>query len=208
VKSRTEVRRQAILDAAAAEFQRNGFERTSMDHVAARAQCSKVTLYSYFESKEQLFYEAIVAAIDREFIDLFGMLKDSTDPVNEALLSFGERFVFLVASPRVRSLRCLIMSASVHGDSDLSRRCFAAGPEPVKKVCAAYLSRAHERGELRVPDPKLAGQQLLALLESEWLDGLFYRVGPKLTKQGARDSAARAVYAFCSMYHASSAPSD
>ncbi|KAF1020397.1 MAG: hypothetical protein GAK30_02541 [Paracidovorax wautersii] len=200
MKSKSETRRQAMLDAAAVAFQAGGFERTSMEDIAARAQCSKVTLYGYFESKEQLFYESIVAAVDREFIALAGLLQDPVAPVEAVLLGFGERFISLIASPRVRSLRGLVTAAATHGATDLGLRCYKAGPEPVKKVCTRYLAQVHAQGQLRIPDPELAGLQLRALLEAEWLDALFYGAPARPTRRRIHESTQRAVQAFLAIY--------
>ena len=46
-----------ILAAARAEFFANGFSATSIEAVAARAGVSKVTVYSWFKNKENLFAE-------------------------------------------------------------------------------------------------------------------------------------------------------
>ena len=56
----TDLKRDAILKAAAAEFRANGFEATSMDRIAAVAEVSKCTVYNHFPSKEELFAETIV----------------------------------------------------------------------------------------------------------------------------------------------------
>src|ERR1700749_5333179 len=45
----------AIVQAAIVEFRDNGFEATSVDKVAARAEVSKRTLYNHFPSKDELF---------------------------------------------------------------------------------------------------------------------------------------------------------
>lgn len=55
----TDRKRDAIIQAAIAEFRENGFNGTSMDRVAAVADVSKRTVYNHFPSKEELF-EAIL----------------------------------------------------------------------------------------------------------------------------------------------------
>ncbi|WP_349811935.1 TetR/AcrR family transcriptional regulator [Xanthomonas dyei] len=54
-------KRGAILAAARALFQRDGFEGTSMDSIAGQARVSKATLYAYFASKEVLFRTTLEA---------------------------------------------------------------------------------------------------------------------------------------------------
>jgi AcrR family transcriptional regulator len=51
---RHDVRRR-LLDAALAEFTRHGYDRTSLDQVAAAAGFSKGAIYSNFTGKEDLF---------------------------------------------------------------------------------------------------------------------------------------------------------
>src|SRR3954471_24775417 len=55
----TDRKRDAIVQAAIVEFRANGFEATSVDKVAARAEVSKRTLYNHFPSKDELFAEIL-----------------------------------------------------------------------------------------------------------------------------------------------------
>src|ERR1700733_5503662 len=51
----SERKRQAIATAALTLFARDGYERTSVDAIAAEAGGSKRTVYSHFGDKENLF---------------------------------------------------------------------------------------------------------------------------------------------------------
>jgi AcrR family transcriptional regulator len=51
-----DAKRRQIVEAAATQFARTGFEATLMDDVAAAAGVSKGSLYAYFANKEDLFY--------------------------------------------------------------------------------------------------------------------------------------------------------
>ena len=51
--------RESILDAARTLLARQGFRRTSMDHVAREAGLSRRTLYLHFENKQGLFLATI-----------------------------------------------------------------------------------------------------------------------------------------------------
>lgn len=50
----SEMKRQAILEAAKTAFREDGVKGTSMDALAAKAQVSKRTVYNHFPSKEAL----------------------------------------------------------------------------------------------------------------------------------------------------------
>jgi AcrR family transcriptional regulator len=54
MRRKSEATRQRIIDAAYEQVWRAGFNRTSLDTIAARADVTKRTLYSYFRSKDDL----------------------------------------------------------------------------------------------------------------------------------------------------------
>ena len=54
MRRKMEVTRQRIIDAAYECFWRAGYNRTSLDTIAERADVTKRTLYSYFRSKDDL----------------------------------------------------------------------------------------------------------------------------------------------------------
>lgn len=60
VQRLTDRKREAIIQAAISEFRSNGFDATSMDKIAARAEVSKRTVYNHFPSKELLFSEILM----------------------------------------------------------------------------------------------------------------------------------------------------
>lgn len=103
--------REHILWAAKDVFIEMGFERTSMDLVAARAETSKRSLYAHFESKDKLF--AAVVGLVRELY--LGQLKTPAeygDDPAEAVVSFCGRFAqLLLWTSALRTLRMGIAEA-------------------------------------------------------------------------------------------------
>lgn len=59
MKKKTETKSQAIVDIAAEVFREMGFQRASMSEICRRVGGSKATIYSYFPSKELLFFEVM-----------------------------------------------------------------------------------------------------------------------------------------------------
>lgn len=55
----TAIRRNEIIDAAEEVFFTKGFNNATMDDIARKAEYTKRTIYTYFDSKEQL-YQAII----------------------------------------------------------------------------------------------------------------------------------------------------
>lgn len=68
-----EIRRKDIIDAAERVFFAKGYESASMDEVAKEAEFSKRTVYVYFNSKEQIYFEIMIRGYRR----LIGMIEKS-----------------------------------------------------------------------------------------------------------------------------------
>ena len=49
-----------ILDAAKELFQVNGVLRTTVDEIARTADCSKATIYVYFQNKDDIYYHIVL----------------------------------------------------------------------------------------------------------------------------------------------------
>jgi AcrR family transcriptional regulator len=60
MRRKTDQTRQHIVDAAYESFWRSGFTRTNVDSIAAQANLTKRTLYSYFRSKDDLLAAVLV----------------------------------------------------------------------------------------------------------------------------------------------------
>src|ERR1700744_2423122 len=80
-------RPQEILEAAFAEFSRNGYAMTTLEQIAERAGVTKGTIYVYFDSKEQLFITMVR-----------GLMKVTLDALEEMLESHQGSTVELLRS--------------------------------------------------------------------------------------------------------------
>ncbi len=67
-----EIRRNDIIEAAERIFFTKGYDNATMDDVAKEAEFSKRTVYIYFNSKEQIYFEIMT----RGYKLLIGMLKN------------------------------------------------------------------------------------------------------------------------------------
>jgi AcrR family transcriptional regulator len=103
--------REHILEVAKNAFLESGFERTSMDTLAARAETSKRSLYAHFPTKDALF----LAVIDRAH-DLFrGRMRTpehyASDPAEAAALFCGRFLQMLGWAPILQTCRMGITEA-------------------------------------------------------------------------------------------------
>ena len=198
MKTKTEAKRQAILQAAAEVFREVGFERASMSEIRSRIGGSKSTLYSYFPSKEKLFFEVMYQAKELELGAIAATLDPEAADVKQELLHFGQRLLPVLYSPEAIAIRRLAIAESGH--SDIGKVVFEGATLPMEKQVAEFLRRAMKRGSLRSADAKIAAMQLLSLLESELLQRVLLGVEGSVKPEGFKASVRRAVEVFLSGY--------
>jgi AcrR family transcriptional regulator len=97
--------RDHILSVAKDVFLEMGFERASMDEVAARARTSKRTVYARFESKEKLFL-AVIDYVRALFLERLRVPDAYSSKPAEALVQFCGRYLEVILyEPSVQMLR-------------------------------------------------------------------------------------------------------
>lgn len=166
MRAKTDARRNAIVAAAWAEFREQGFERTTMSDINARAGGSKATLYSYFASKDELFAAALEHGLKESTGEAFRQLA-GPGPLAERLLRFARAHMESRLLPDMIAIdRILVAEAgrsevyeAVREKSFLKRRMIADQLEPEMAA-----------GHLRDADPIRASIHLLALIEADLLE--------------------------------------
>jgi AcrR family transcriptional regulator len=93
------LRRADVVAAAAAEFAEKGFDGASMSHLAARAEVALGTLYSLFESKEQLFQVVIDASAEAVRSRLEAEIEAVPDPRERLLRLVDAGFELFQSEP-------------------------------------------------------------------------------------------------------------
>jgi AcrR family transcriptional regulator len=63
-RHRIEENKRFILKAAEKVFAKKGYSLTKVDDIAEEAQFSKATLYRYFRSKSEIFFEIVISSFD------------------------------------------------------------------------------------------------------------------------------------------------
>jgi AcrR family transcriptional regulator len=92
-----ELKRDAVIRAAAREFNRRGYHNTSLDDIAARLEVTKPTIYYYVTSKEQLLFECFVAGVE-QIRAAFRAVRDLAVPARERLNAVLRHYGQAVAS--------------------------------------------------------------------------------------------------------------
>jgi AcrR family transcriptional regulator len=150
-----------VIEAAEAQFSEHGYEGASIDAIAVSSGVSKVTIYSYFPTKADLFRHAITHRVESQFAEVDWARLDPGRP-REALSQIGRAFLGLMRSADViKKHRTLYGTQGL--DSAAAESYFAAGPQKLVDAVAGYLASAHQAGSLQVNDAALAANQFLSM---------------------------------------------
>lgn len=159
----TDLKRDAIIQAAIGEFRERGYEATSMDKVAARAEVSKRTVYNHFASKETLFAECLDTlwqscdpGLDQ------GYKADS--PLRDQLAALLAAKVAMLRDPSFLDLAKVAVAEAIHSPERAQVIVQRIGKR--EQGLNHWLAAALADGRLKPLDPDMAAQQLHGLLKT------------------------------------------
>ena len=158
---------EAIAQAALRLFLRDGYERTSVDAIAAEAGVSKRTIYNRYGDKENLFrsvlhdtftvmmatFRRIANAYVTEATDVTDVERDLTAFVREAALTLT------MAPDRIALIRLILTEAPYFPALLREER----AQETMHATLARILARLAKAGSLAITDPDEAAEHLFAL---------------------------------------------
>lgn len=159
-------KRAAILDAAKHLFTRQSFRGTSMDAVASAAGVSKLTVYSHFGDKANLFREVV-----REWMQEF--LPETTYQLDPALDIRGNLLRVALTHARldcsseaVGTFRAII-SDCPKGVPRYGRLIWEEGAMRTHALLESLLREAIEAGWLQIDDVPRAAVQFMVLIQGD-----------------------------------------
>jgi AcrR family transcriptional regulator len=145
--------RQALVEAAATLFERDGYDETTVADIAAAAEIGTRTFFSYFASKEELLFpesdarvQAAIEAITSRGPDdgpaevllrALHKVGDDSDDMASRLAALRLRLVRTVPVVRGRALQI-----QLDAQGEIARHLAAAFPERLDEVSAAALTGA------------------------------------------------------------------
>jgi len=165
MRTKSEERRQAMVQTAAEVFLERGYEATSMAEICSRVGGSKATLYGYFKSKEELFLSVMKMLAEERMSQAYSRLIPGED-LSAALCAFGENYMQVILSPDMLAMRSIIAGELVRAGA--AQQFFDAGPRQGWGKVAIYLEAEMAAGRLRRADGWTAAMQLLALIQAEY----------------------------------------
>lgn len=158
-------KRAAIMQAAKSLFLEQGYAGTSMNRIAELAGVSKLTLYSHYRHKENLFQQCVIAKCEEYTPDTL-YAPDHEQPLRQQLCKLGLAFNRMLLSDEAINLYRM-MAAEARQTGRLGPLFFAAGPQRTLEQFDALLAKAVRNGQLKVPNRRRAARHFFALLQGD-----------------------------------------
>ncbi len=159
----TDRKRAAIIAAAVSEFQKHGFDGTSMDRVADAAGASKRTVYNHFKSKEELF-EAIIEDLRSGFGQIENVPYSAEEDLETQLIAIGVRIAEATMSEDSIKLARVVVSRFIQSPE------FAAATmkeqENYHQGLEKWIKAATKDGRLSVGNVEQAATEFVGLIKT------------------------------------------
>ncbi|MHC8349378.1 TetR/AcrR family transcriptional regulator [Pseudomonas sp. RT4P38] len=159
----TDRKREAIIQAAIAEFRANGFDITSMDKIAATAGVSKRTVYNHFPSKEELFAEILNqlwARVTAEQETLYHPDLPLRDQMRRMLMAKMQ----MLGDDNFLDLARVAIAATIHSPERAQNMVARMGER--EEGLTVWIRSAQADGRLKPVAPEFAAQQIQGMLKS------------------------------------------
>jgi TetR/AcrR family transcriptional regulator, mexJK operon transcriptional repressor len=154
---------EGILDSAWELFLMHGVEAVSIEAVARHAGVSKVTIYSSYENKSQLFNVCLqreMARIERP--QGITQVQTENHSMIETLQMFGIGLMTFLATDSAVSFYGTL-AAELRRSPSLAQSFWDIGPGKTQQNLAAILYEAAAAGEVTIGDPLEAAEMLIGL---------------------------------------------
>ncbi|MGH8170629.1 MAG: TetR/AcrR family transcriptional regulator [Steroidobacteraceae bacterium] len=154
-----EVKRDAVIRAAARAFNRKGYHNTSLDDIAAALEVTKPTVYYYVSNKEQLLFECFVAGIEG-IRSAFREARSLAVPARQRLKAVLRQYGAAVAS---EFGWCMVRAEDQDLSPDMSAHIKAMKSE-IDQGIRRLLREGIQDGSIHPCDPKMTAFALAGAL--------------------------------------------
>jgi AcrR family transcriptional regulator len=154
-----EIKREAVIRAAASAFHAHGYHNTSIDRIAAMLNVSKPTIYYYVANKEQLLFECFVAGLER----IRGAIRRSQSserPARERLDEVIRDYALAIASEYGW---CMVRAEDLDLSAEMSRKIKLLKSE-IDQGIRRLLREGMRDGSIEPCDPRMTAFALAGAL--------------------------------------------
>jgi len=162
-REQAELRSIELLEKALELFLENGFERTTMEGIAADVGMAKRTVYGQYGDKLTLFKAALRRAINEWIIPVEQLRAVEEEDLEQTLLKIGQLLVENIVTPEgIRLLR--ITNAEASRLPEISNYTYQQGTGPTLEYLADLFSRRLGGGSDTAFDSRAAARAFLTFV--------------------------------------------
>jgi TetR/AcrR family transcriptional repressor of mexJK operon len=163
-KTQSDIKREAIIEAAEEAFIQYGYIATSMDYIAEQADVSKQTIYSHFGNKNALFKSIMERKCANNKDDAFERLKteELTQDPRDILHNIVDQFLRHILAGNAMNLFRMVIAESKR-DPELAEMFMENGPVRTRAQFETYFRREHSLNRLNIPDPEEAARFITSM---------------------------------------------
>jgi len=197
---RAKENRRYILEAAEKIFTQKGYSGTTMDEIAEEAHFSKVTIYRYFQSKNDIFFDIMfnsLEAVKEKMSEILNEKITSEQKLQKIIKYILDYYhkkrnlirIFYLERPMIKKMLSLYPQTTkgadnhVHQHPKIPER-FMRMLKDINNIINLVIKEGMDRNEFRKIHVQEAGFILGAMLR-----GVYFR-GPKLGKEYSLDKSA------------------
>ena len=182
--------RQLLVDVARQLFAKNGLESTTMNDIAQASGKGRRTLYTYFKSKEDIYYAVIETELER--------LSDKLDEVAARKISPQDKVIELIYTHLSMIRETVVRNGNLR--AEFFRNIWMV--EKVRKNFDEYelelfrkiYKEAKDDGEFDIEDVELVADITHYCIKGLEVPFIYGRLGHGLTEASSRPMVAKVVY--------------
>ena len=182
--------RQKLVDVARQLFAKNGFENTTMNDIAISSGKGRRTLYTYFKSKEEVYYAVIESELER--------LSDKLDEVAAKKIRPQEKIIELIYTHLSMIKETVVRNGNLRAEFfrniwmvEKQRKNFDEdGIELFRKV----YSEGKAEGEFDIDNVELVADITHYCIKGLEVPYIYGRLGHGMTEETSKPLVAKVVY--------------
>lgn len=161
-RTRSEEKRQDIIDAAMRTFKEYGVAATSMDKLASEAKVSKRTVYNHFETKESLVMH-LVSQLWMESITQESIVYDPNIDLQEQLCALVLSEINMISRPIQIDVARMAVGHLFYDTTGMNKEMLRL--KALETAVIRWIKAATADGRLSVEDISFANDQILHLMK-------------------------------------------
>lgn len=174
-----EIKREAVILAAARAFRQRGYHNTSVDDLAALLNVTKPTIYHYLQNKEEILFECFRTGLD-QIMSAFDEIRGSDQPALDRLSAVVRKYTQAITS---EFGWCMVRAEDQDLSPVMSRRINALKSQ-IDKGIRGLIKDGIADGSISPCDPKITAFALAGAMN--WI-AHWHRADAELTPDQIAD---------------------